>query len=85
MIDAAFDPESRGREYAQLSKAVEALHVVCKDGSITSKSLSDFNEDTDIVVSVILSAPTPGPQKLVRKGPTNSAPFAACHLHPCST
>ena len=66
VIDAALDPESRGREYAQLSKAVEALHVV-KDGSITSKSLSDYNEDTDIVVSVILSASTPGLQKPVRK------------------
>jgi len=64
VIDAALDPESRGREYAQLSKAVEALHVV-KDGSITSKSLSDYNEDTDIVVSVILSASTPGLQKPV--------------------
>ena len=59
VIDAALDPESRGREYAQLSKAVEALHVVGKDGSITSKSLSDYKEDTDIVVSVILAASTP--------------------------
>ena len=58
VIDAALDPESRGREYAQLSKAVEALHVVGKDGSITSKSLSDYNEDTDIVVSVILALTT---------------------------
>ena len=38
VIDAALDPESRGREYAQLSKAVEAVHVVGKDGAITSKS-----------------------------------------------
>ena len=67
VIDAALDPESRGREYAQLSKAVEALHVVGKDGAITSKSLSDFNPDTDIVVNVILSAPTPSVQKTVRK------------------
>lgn len=98
VIDAAFDPESRGREYAavtfwdfnpphphphpltpiltqphpptpnaQLSKAVEAIHVVGKDGAITSKLLSDFNEDTDIVVSVILAAPTPGLQTPVRK------------------
>ena len=67
VIDAALDPESRGREYAQLSKAVEALHVVGKDGAITSKSLSDFNADTDIVVSVILAAPTPSVQKPVRK------------------
>ena len=59
VIDAALDPESRGREYAQLSKAVEALHVVGKDGSITSKSLSVYNEDTDIVVSVILAASAP--------------------------
>jgi len=65
VIDAALDPESRGREYAQLSKAVEALHVVGKDGAITSKSLSDFNADTDIVVSVILAAPTPSVQKPV--------------------
>ena len=70
VIDAALDPESRGREYAQLSKAVEALHVVGKDGAITSKSLSDFNEDTDIVVSVILAAPTPGATQPVRKEPT---------------
>ena len=67
VIDAALDPESRGREYAQLSKAVEAVHVVGKDGAITSKSLSDYNEDTDIMVSVILAAPTPGLQKPVRK------------------
>ena len=67
VIDAALDPESRGREYAQLSKAVEALHVAGKDGAITSKSLSDFNPDTDIVVSVILAAPTPSVQKPVRK------------------
>ena len=67
VIDAALDPESRGREYAQLSKAVEALHVVSKDGAITSKSLSNYNEDTDIVVSVILAAPTPGLQTPVRK------------------
>ena len=67
VIDAALDPESRGREYAQLNKAVEALHVVGKDGAITSKSLSDFNPDTDIVVNVILSAPTPSVQKTVRK------------------
>jgi len=65
VIDAALDPESRGREYAQLSKAVEALHVAGKDGAITSKSLSDFNPDTDIVVSVILAAPTPSVQKPV--------------------
>ena len=76
VIDAAFDPESRGREYAQLSKAVEALHVVGKDGAIISKSLSDFNEDTDIVVSVILAAPTPSVQKPVRKEPTTSTPFS---------
>ena len=58
VIDAALDPESRGREYARLSKAVEALHVVGKDGAITSKSLSNYNEDTDIVVSVILALTT---------------------------
>ena len=77
VIDAALDPESRGREYARLSKAVEALHVVGKDGAITSKSLSNYNEDTDIVVSVILAAPTPSVQKLVRKEPTTTAkPFS---------
>ena len=78
VIDAALDPESRGREYAQLSKAVEALHVVGKDGSITSKLLSDYNEDTDIVVSVILAASTPGLQKPVRKEPTTAKPVTAC-------
>ena len=68
VIDAALDPESRGREYAQLSKAVEALHVV-KDGSITSKSLSDYNEDTDIVVSVILTASTPVAEPQLQSSP----------------
>ena len=83
VIDAALDPESRGREYAQLSKAVEALHVVGKDGSITSKLLSDYNEDTDIVVSVILAASTPGLQKPVRKEPTTAKPVTASLLaHP---
>ena len=43
------------------------MHVVGKDGAITSKSLSNYNEDTDIVVSVILAAPTPGLQTPVRK------------------
>ena len=81
VIDAALDPESRGREYAQLSKAVEALHVVGKDGSITSKLLSDYNEDTDIVVSVILVASTPGLQKPVRKEPTTGK-TATAHATP---
>ena len=68
VLDAAVDPESRGREYRGLAKAVQALHVVGKDGAITRKLLADFNPDTDIVVNVILAAPM-GTSKPVRKAP----------------
>ena len=45
------------------------MHVVTSDGAITSKLLSEYDEDNDIVVSVVLAAPTPGPQTPVRKQP----------------
>ena len=73
VLDAAVDPESRGREYRGLAKAVQALHVVGKDGAITRKLLDDFNQDTDIVVNVILAAPM-GTSKPVRKAPPQPSP-----------
>ena len=52
VVEAALD-----EKYHRLRGVIEEVHIVDKNGNISSKQLSDINEEEDIIVNVVLSAP----------------------------
>eukprot|EP00978_Attheya_sp_CCMP212_P018876 scaffold52172_cov48-Attheya_sp.AAC.1 len=50
VVEAALD-----EKYDKFRKAIEEIHVVDKEGNISSKQLGDINEQEDIIVNIVLS------------------------------
>jgi len=52
VVEAALD-----EKYHRLREVIKEVHIVDKYGNISSKQLSDINEEEDIITNVVLSAP----------------------------
>lgn len=50
VVEAALD-----EKYDKLRKVIAELHVVDKDGNISSKQLGEINEQEDIIINIVLS------------------------------